>query len=133
MKEFNKQPDPNLSEDSKPVWPQVIKGLSAAREELLLSDTQLKDLVQICEARNQFGISKYGVPLSTHNGRNAIQDAFEETLDLVVYSFQAYMEQKTDKSSDLLIFEELLPSVLESMVICYKAVKFLEEKHGKSN
>ena len=35
--------------------------------------------------RNQDGISKYGTPLQPSNGRDSLQDAYEEALDLAVY------------------------------------------------
>lgn len=35
--------------------------------------------------RNEFGIAKYGTPLQPFNGRDALQDAYEEALDLVAY------------------------------------------------
>lgn len=132
MNKFDNQPDPKLVGDSEPVWPKVIKGMTAAKEDLVLSDSELEDLVKICEARNQFGISKYGVPLSTNNGRDSFQDAFEESLDLVVYSFQAYMEQGDKKISldGKYLVEELVMSALESMVACYKVMKFFEEENG---
>lgn len=37
------------------------------------------------EARKQLGIKKYGVALQPNNGRDSLQDAYEECLDLVVY------------------------------------------------
>ena len=35
--------------------------------------------------RNQEGIRKYGTPLQPSNGRDSLQDAYEEALDLAVY------------------------------------------------
>jgi len=43
--------------------------------------------------RNSFGVDKYGVPLQPHNGRDALKDAYEEALDLVVYLRQAIYER----------------------------------------
>lgn len=37
------------------------------------------------EARLQLGISRYGHGLQAFNGRKALQDAYEELLDLAVY------------------------------------------------
>ena len=37
------------------------------------------------EARKQFGINKYGTALQPFNGRDMLQDAYEEILDLCVY------------------------------------------------
>lgn len=35
--------------------------------------------------RKQIGIERYGQPLQAHNGRDALRDAYEEALDLLVY------------------------------------------------
>ena len=44
--------------------------------------------------RDHEGYVKYSVRLQPHNGRNALQDAYEEALDLVVYLRQAIEERK---------------------------------------
>lgn len=43
--------------------------------------------------RKEFGIEKYGQPLKAHNGRNPLQDAYEEAMDLVLYLRQCLEEQ----------------------------------------
>jgi len=44
--------------------------------------------------RNRFGIEQYGTPLQAFNGRNALIDAYQEALDLVVYLRQKIEEDK---------------------------------------
>lgn len=44
--------------------------------------------------RDQIGRERYGTPLQAHNGRDALQDAYEEALDLAVYLRQAIEELK---------------------------------------
>jgi hypothetical protein len=61
------QPPPTRSADSKPIT---------------------CDLIELILQRRKLGISKYGTELHTHNGRNALQDALEESLDLNQYLFQ---------------------------------------------
>lgn len=46
-------------------------------------------------ARISMGEKQYGEPLSTHNGRDALQDAYEEALDLALYLRQALEERKS--------------------------------------
>jgi hypothetical protein len=46
------------------------------------------------KARIEIGIKRYGRPLQTHNGRNAIKDAYEEALDLANYLKQAHLEDR---------------------------------------
>lgn len=43
--------------------------------------------------REAYGKRKYGTPLQTHNGRDALRDAWEEALDLVTYLTQMRLER----------------------------------------
>lgn len=47
------------------------------------------------QERTRRGIRKYGRPLQTHNGRDALWDAYEEALDLVQYLRQAILEKES--------------------------------------
>ena len=73
--ENNLQPSP-IKNTSKPIWDLVID-----------------DMVK----RDQTGRERYGTPLQAFNGRDALQDAYEEALDLAVYLRQAIEERKNDK------------------------------------
>lgn len=44
-------------------------------------------------ARDAAGRKKYGVGLQPHNGRDALVDAYQESLDLAVYLRQAIFER----------------------------------------
>lgn len=46
-------------------------------------------------ARVEKGARQYGEVLTTHNGRDALQDAYEEALDLALYLKQALIERKS--------------------------------------
>jgi len=48
--------------------------------------------------RNRLGTATYGGPLLAHNGRDALQDAYEEALDLAVYLRQAIAEREADSA-----------------------------------
>jgi len=65
------EPDP-VPNDCPAVW------------SLVISDMQ---------ARDREGRRKYGTPLQTFNGRDALVDAYQEALDLVVYLRQAIEER----------------------------------------
>ncbi len=54
-------------------------------------DLVIKDM----KARDNFGFKRYGMRLQPHNGRDVLQDAYEEALDLAVYLRQAIYERKT--------------------------------------
>lgn len=45
------------------------------------------------QARDRLGRERYGTPLQPHNGRDALVDAYQEALDLVVYLRQAIAER----------------------------------------
>lgn len=52
------------------------------------------DLVKFdMEARDATGLRRYGTRLRPGNGRDALKDAYEEALDLVVYLRQAIYER----------------------------------------
>ena len=44
--------------------------------------------------RDRIGRERYGTPLQAHNGRDALQDAYEEILDAAVYLRQAIEEAR---------------------------------------
>ena len=66
-----KQP-PAIGNDQPCVW------------DLVLADMQERDAM---------GLRKHGVRLQPHNGRDALVDAYQEALDLVVYLRQAILER----------------------------------------
>ena len=51
-------------------------------------------VIKDVEDRKQFGLDKYGTVLQTNNGRNALVDAYQESLDLLVYMKQAMEENQ---------------------------------------
>ncbi len=67
-------PTPNAS---RPVWELVIEDM---------------------RARDQFGRAKYGTPLQSGNGRDALVDAYQEALDLCVY-LRTEIEERAAKQA----------------------------------
>lgn len=49
---------------------------------------------QDLEDRLAFGLGKYGAPLQAFNGRDALQDAYDELLDLACYIRQVIEESR---------------------------------------
>ncbi len=45
------------------------------------------------KARVHLGIHRYGVPLTPHNGRDALRDLYEELIDAVMYTRQVIYER----------------------------------------
>jgi hypothetical protein len=52
-------------------------------------------VVEDMRARKEFGVRKYGTLLQAHNGRDALRDAYDEVLDLIVYLRQVIEERDT--------------------------------------
>lgn len=65
-----------------------------------LHSPQVPRLVQLIESRIELGVRQYGSRLLTHNGRDAVQDALEEALDLLLYVAQALMELRDSRAVD---------------------------------
>lgn len=73
-------------ESTNPYWQEQqnpTPNTSTPTWELVMRDMQ---------NRNKAGVEKYGTPLQPHNGRNSLQDAYEEALDLAVYLKNAIIE-----------------------------------------
>lgn len=51
-------------------------------------------VIQDMQDRDKGGFQKYGTRLQAHNGRDALVDAYQEALDLVVYLRQAIEERE---------------------------------------
>ena len=51
---------------------------------------------QDLDERMRKGVETYGMPLRAWNGRDALQDAYEEALDLCCYLRQAIQERNGD-------------------------------------
>lgn len=50
-------------------------------------------VVEDLKKRKALGIKRYGTFLQAHNGRDALQDVFEEALDMVIYLRQVLEER----------------------------------------
>ncbi len=60
-----------------------------------MNRTEVLPLVESdLKARVEKGCREYGEPLTTHNGRDALWDAYEEALDLALYLRQAITERE---------------------------------------
>ena len=79
------------------LWSEVRRLRKATDSALPTPDSQdiFPLVIQDLLMREQLGIKTYGVSLQSHNGRDALQDAYEEALDLAVYLKQAILERGT--------------------------------------
>lgn len=56
-------------------------------------DDVFNALTHALRERRRYGVVKYGRALETHNGRDALKDAWEEAADLLAYLTQARLER----------------------------------------
>lgn len=76
----SRPPQPPPRPGKAAVWPLVIEDARAAG----VSPELLADMRE----RQEFGLRKYAIQLETHNGRNPLEDAYDEALDGTAYMFQ---------------------------------------------
>jgi hypothetical protein len=50
-------------------------------------------VIEDIRARRELGVSRYGIPLQAHNGRDALRDLYEELLDACAYIRQVIEER----------------------------------------
>ncbi len=73
-----------MSSDRVKDQPPPVPNEGPAIVDLVMEDLQ---------ERKRIGIQRYGTPLQAHNGRNALVDAYQEALDLVIYLRQHLVER----------------------------------------
>lgn len=72
-----------------PAFPENQGYLPVQNDEPHIADIVIKEI----EERKEFGKKKYGTALQPFNGRSALQDAYEEVLDLAQYLRQKIYEE----------------------------------------
>jgi hypothetical protein len=77
------QPTPKAT-DRAPIWPMVIEYVKKNYADAD-GKTPVINLVNDMAERHEIGIKRYGVSLTSGNGRNSMVDAYQELLDFVVY------------------------------------------------
>jgi hypothetical protein len=89
------QPPPQRRDDLVPSWELVI---TEFREKYMTSEVSsdemavVRDVLDDMTARDSVGRERYGVPLTAHNGRDQLIDAYQEGLDFAVYLRSAMTE-----------------------------------------
>jgi hypothetical protein len=78
--------------------------------------------------RVELGVERYGTKLQTHNGRDALQDAYEEALDQCMYLRQA-IEERNDPENALHWEAKYLKLKAET----YSLIEMIVEASRKQN
>ncbi len=81
------QPAPIQQKGGRPVLPYAINDAELHGADPLSAAVRA-DLIERAGA----GVKKYGTPLMTRNGRDALWDFYQETLDAIMYARQEDME-----------------------------------------
>ena len=88
---WKEQPPPVVNENPA-VWDLVLNDLAHSTCEHPGQKMSMDLLIEDIKKRDQVGLQRYGTRLQAFNGRNALQDAYEEMLDAVVYLRQTLQE-----------------------------------------
>lgn len=108
------QPGPRPT-DREPTWRQVRQYLADNYEDVsaLLSDMA---------ARDKLGVERYGVPLTSGNGRDQLLDLYQELLDGCVYA-RAWLDEQginpdgtKSRPRDLSAREALVVGIFKDLV-----------------
>ncbi len=75
-------------------WTEAEKAAFKATMEAIVRVEIAPLVVADLNARIEKGTQQYGEPLTSHNGRDALWDAYEEPLDLCLYLRQAIAERQ---------------------------------------
>ncbi len=77
-------------------------------------------LIDLIKERRALGIERYGRPLQTFNGRNAVRDLLEELLDGATYAMQVEMEieqLKAERDALAAQYAEALGEPVEELLL----------------
>ncbi len=78
------------------------------------------------QERREFGLKKYGTLLQVGNGRNAVRDALDEALDLIVYMRLIITERGTIQGMNL---DNMYRNTIEFAI----ALKYLLNRESESD
>lgn len=91
---FEQQPDPQPGKED--VLPLILADLEKVKADAGERSNPSRELLDLMadgfKQRAAEGLAHYGVPLQTHNGRDAWRDAMDEKLDDLFYLRQAITE-----------------------------------------
>lgn len=74
--------------------------------------------------RAEIGRDRYGTYLQPHNGRNALQDSYEEALDLATYLMQVVVETGATKK------DEIYFAYQDALYVAARIAKLMEKRQN---
>jgi len=99
---------PPVPNDRPASWDLVLdrlrqKGLSRPSGR---DNDDIWSLYRLMQERDRLGAARYGVRLQSHNGRDSMQDALEEALDLRVY-LENVAQEHPDSTEARMVADEV--------------------------
>jgi hypothetical protein len=90
-----------MTEDVARYQPKPKQGLHTVIDCIDLQPTDPTNLTLLGDLRERakFGKEKHGTYLMSHNGRDALMDAYQEALDAIMYTKQDCLENPYDWSA----------------------------------
>jgi hypothetical protein len=87
------QPKPVQTDASYPIWPSVVLWVRDNVGTIdATGEANLDGFIKEMEARDAFGLEKYGQHLCAFDGRDTMIDQMQEAFDGLVYSHKAVLE-----------------------------------------
>jgi hypothetical protein len=83
---------------------------------LAVSDDMVSRVIADLRVRREKGIESYGVPLLPFNGRDALQDAYEEALDMCLYIKQMMIERQGEIKMEFVELFRIDPSNTKRLI-----------------
>lgn len=126
--DYTKQPKP-ITQDSPGMHDLAIADISKALDNSSIPDSELPAILGVIaelEERREFGLKKYETLLQANNGRNAVRDALDEALDLVVYMRQIIAERGVVQGMNL---DNMYRNTIEFAI----ALKYLLNRESESD
>jgi hypothetical protein len=96
------QPAP-VATHRRPAWDIVLEHMARPREDAYgeVRAHVIADMKQ----RDELGRARYGTPLTSHNGRDHLVDAYQEALDMAVY-LAAWLDERGFAPHDFILTKE---------------------------
>lgn len=91
------------------ISPLVMESIESRAD---VSEDVMDAILHWAGERLEQGMRTYGVPLTSHNNRDALADAWEEVFDALQYTKQAEVESKLSKFHFEYIYNRLLDCLL---------------------
>jgi len=107
------QPKPVITKRSRAVLPEALEAIAGFFFACSHSPLE-RSCREYLETRIARGVETYGQALSTHNCRDALEDARQEIADAVLYLTQAVLEAADNRTRDAM--RDLQERVIELLV-----------------